>query len=157
MPLEIERKFLVAGDFMPDVFQSDHIIQGYLNSSSRCTVRVRVRNDSGFITIKGKSFDGGLSRFEWEKEIPAEDARQLLALAEPTTIEKTRHLIRHSDGIHIWEVDEFHGANEGLIVCEVELNSPDETVELPQWLGPEVTGDHRYSNSYLSQHPYTTW
>jgi len=157
MPLEIERKFLVSGDFMPEVFQSDHIVQGYLNSSSERTVRVRVRNDAGYITIKSPSFDGGLSRFEWEMEIPVEDARKLLALAEPTVIDKTRHLIHHSDGIHTWEVDEFHGANDGLIICEVELSSPDEFVELPEWLGPEVTGDHRYSNSYLCQHPYSTW
>ncbi|MBO4764287.1 MAG: CYTH domain-containing protein, partial [Bacteroidales bacterium] len=87
MPLEIERKFLVSGDFMPEVFQSDHIVQGYLNSSSERTVRVRVRNDAGYITIKSPSFDGGLSRFEWEMEIPVEDARKLLALAEPTVID----------------------------------------------------------------------
>ena len=157
MPLEIERKFLVSGDFKSDVFQSDNIVQGYLNSSSERTVRVRVRNDSGFITVKSASFDDGLSRFEWEMEIPVEDARHLLELSEPTVIEKTRHLIHHADGIHTWEVDEFHGANEGLIVCEVELSSPDECVALPRWLGPEVTGDHRYSNSYLSQHPFSTW
>ena len=125
MAQEIERKFLVTGDFMQDVFRSYRISQGYLSSSPGRTVRVRVRDESGFITIKGPSFDGGLSRFEWEKEIPVGEAQQLLALAEPVVIDKTRHLVSNTDGVHTWEIDVFHGANEGLVMAEIELGSPD--------------------------------
>ena len=157
MPQEIERKFLVKGDFMKDVYHSSHIIQGYLNSTKKSTVRVRVRDDKGFITIKGKSHDGGLSRFEWEKEIPVEEANELLVLAEPTPIDKTRHLIKNTDGIHTCEVDVFQDANEGLILAEIELGSEDETFDRPDWLGEEVTGDKRFYNSFLSQHPFTSW
>ncbi|MBR6212190.1 MAG: CYTH domain-containing protein [Bacteroidales bacterium] len=155
MAQEIERKFLVVGDFMPEVFRSYRISQGYLSSSPGRTVRVRVRDDQGFITIKGPSNDGGLSRFEWEKEIPAGEAEELLALAEPVVIDKTRHLIHNTDGTHIWEVDVFHGANEGLVLAEIELGAPDEPFDRPAWLGQEVTGDRRYYNSYLSHHPFT--
>ena len=157
MAQEIERKFLVVGDFKPEVFRSLRISQGYLSSSPGRTVRVRVRDDAGFITIKGPSFDGGLSRFEWEKEIPAGEAEELLGLAEPVVIDKTRHLVHNTDGIHTWEVDEFHGANSGLIIAEIELGAPDEAFDRPSWLGPEVTGDRRYYNSYLSHHPFTAW
>ena len=157
MAQEIERKFLVAGDFRPEVFRSYRISQGYLSSSSGCTVRVRVRDDQGFLTIKGPSTDGGLSRFEWEKEIPAGEAQELLALAGPVVIDKTRHLVHNTDGVHTWEVDEFHGANEGLVIAEIELGAPDEPFDRPAWLGPEVTGDRRYYNSHLSRHPFTAW
>lgn len=157
MAQEIERKFLVTGDFKPEVFHSMHVMQGYLSSSPGRTVRVRVRDDQGFLTIKGPSFDGGLSRFEWEKEIPADEAEELLALAEPVVIDKTRHLVRNTDGVHTWEVDEFHGANAGLVIAEIELGAPDEPFDRPAWLGPEVTGDRRYYNSHLSRHPFTAW
>ena len=157
MAQEIERKFLVIGDYKPEVFRSYRIAQGYLSSSPGRTVRVRVRDDQGFLTIKGPSFDGGLSRFEWEKEIPVGEAEELLALAESVVIDKTRHLIRNSDGIHTWEVDEFHGANSGLVMAEIELGAPDEAFDRPAWLGPEVTGDRRFYNSFLSHHPFTTW
>ena len=157
MAQEIERKFLVVGDFKPEVFRSYHIAQGYLSRTPGRTVRVRVRDDQGFITIKGPSFDGGLSRFEWEKEIPAGEAEELLALAEPVVIEKTRHLVRNADGGHPWEVDESHGANSGLVLAEIELGSPDEAFDRPSWLGPEVTGDRRYYNSHLSRFPFTSW
>ena len=157
MAQEIERKFLVVGDFIPEVFRSYRISQGYLSSSPGKTVRVRVRDDQGFITIKGPSSDGGLSRFEWEKEIPAGEAEELLALAEPVVIDKTRHLVHNTDGVHTWEVDVFRGANEGLVLAEIELGDPDEPFDRPAWLGPEVTGDRRYYNSFLSHHPFTTW
>lgn len=157
MAQEIERKFLVTGDFMQDVFRSYRITQGYICRTPGRTVRVRVRDDKGFLTIKGPSFDGGLSRFEWEKEIPAGEAEELLALAEPVVIDKTRHLIRNTDGVHTWEVDVFRGANEGLVLAEIELGEPDEPFDLPSWLGPEVTGDRRYYNSYLSRTPFTVW
>lgn len=157
MAQEIERKFLVAGDFMQDVFRSYRITQGYISRTPGRTVRVRVRDDKGFLTIKGPSFDGGLSRFEWEKEIPAGEAEELLALAEPVVIDKVRHLVRNTDGVHTWEVDVFLGANEGLVLAEIELGEPDEPFDRPAWLGQEVTGDRRYYNSYLSRTPFTVW
>lgn len=156
MAQEIERKFLVKGDFLGEVYESHHIVQGYLNSSKGRTVRVRVKDDQAYITVKGPSLDNGLSRFEWEMEIPLEDAKALMELAEPTPIEKTRHIVP-SSGSHPWEVDVFEGANAGLVIAEIELKSVDEDVELPGWLGQEVTGDRRYYNSYLSNHPFTTW
>ena len=154
MAKEIERKFLVTGVFMPGVVRSYRISQGYLSSSPGRTVRVRIRDDRGFITIKGPSFDGGLSRFEWEKEITLGEAEDLLALAEPVIIEKTRHLVPAGDGVHTCEVDEFRGATAGLVLAEIELGAQDEAFDRPAWLGPEVTGDRRYYNSYLSRHPY---
>ncbi len=157
MAQEIERKFLVTGDFMQDVFRSYRITQGYISRTPGRTVRVRVRDDKGFLTIKGPSFDGGLSRFEWEKEIPAGEAEELLALAEPVVIDKVRHLVRNTDGVHTWEVDVFLGANEGLVLAEIELGEPDEPFDRPAWLGQEVTGDRRYYNSYLSRTPFTVW
>lgn len=156
MAQEIERKFLVKGDFLGEVYESHHIVQGYLSSSKGRTVRIRLKDTKAFITIKGPSADGGLSRFEWEMEIPAEDAKKLLELAEPTPIEKTRHLVR-SSGSHPWEIDVFEGANAGLIIAEIELDAVDETFSKPDWLGEEVTGDRHYYNSCLSLHPFTTW
>jgi len=152
---EIERKFLVKGDYKSEAFGQVRIIQGYLNSDPQRTVRVRVKGDRGFITVKG--VNSGASRFEWEKEIPAGEAEVLLELAEPGVIDKTRYLIRNSDGKHIWEVDEFHGDNEGLTVAEIELKSEDEAFEKPEWLGEEVTGDPRYFNSALKDNPYKNW
>ena len=149
---EIERKFLVCGDFRPEISESSRISQGYLCSSPDRTVRIRVRDDQGYITVKGRG--NGISRFEWEKPISAEDARQLLELCEPSIIDKTRHLVPCADGIHTWEVDEFYGDNEGLVMAEIELGSEDETFPKPEWLGREVTFDPRFHNSSLRRLPY---
>lgn len=151
---EIERKFLVAGDFRKEVSGASRIIQGFLSSAPGRTVRVRIRNDKGYLTVKGPA--QGLTRFEWEKEIPADEARQLLTLCEPGAIDKTRHLVPASDG-HVWEVDEFHGDNEGLVVAEIELEAEDEPFVRPAWVGEEVTGDRRYYNSSLTKCPYKDW
>ena len=155
MAQEIERKFLVKGGFKEAAFDALRITQGYLSTAPGRSVRVRLKGDKGFLTIKGPSRDGGLSRFEWEKEIGADEARELLALCEPGLIDKTRWLVKA--GTHTFEVDEFHGDNEGLIMAEVELSTPDEPYEKPDWLGQEVTGDRRYYNSYLSKNPYKIW
>lgn len=154
--IEIERKFLVTStDFIAESHTKQHIAQGYLNSNPERTVRVRSKDDKGFLTIKGKSNATGLSRFEWEKEIEFEEAKQLLLLCENGVIEKTRYLIHV--GTHLYEVDVFYGVNDGLIIAEIELNSEDEFFEKPQWLGNEVTNDERYYNAYLSNRPFTTW
>lgn len=158
MALEIEKKFLVKSDcFKAESFKSSRITQGYISSSSGRTVRVRIKGDKGFITIKGPSNPTGAARFEWEKEIPVEEARQLLDLAEPGVIDKTRFLVKNTDGKHIWEVDEFYGDNEGLTVAEVELEDENEPFDKPQWLGKEVTSDPRYYNSRLIKDPYKNW
>lgn len=155
MAQEIERKFLVAGDFKPEAFKSTRIIQGYLSSVPERTVRVRVKGDKGFITIKGIGNQSGASRFEWEKEIPTAEAEQLLAICEPGVIDKTRYLVK--SGEHTFEVDEFYGDNDGLTVAEVELSSEEETFAKPAWLGEEVTGDVKYYNSMLMKNPYKNW
>lgn len=154
--IEIERKFLIAGDFKSYAYHSDRIVQGYmLSDSGGRTVRIRIRAGKGYITIKGGSSDSGVSRFEWEKEISLEDAEQLLQLCNPGVIDKVRYLIKA--GKHTFEVDEFHGENEGLLVAEIELNSEDEVFEKPTWLGDEVTNDKRYYNSHLVKNPYKMW
>ena len=147
---EIERKFLVAGDFRPFVHESVRIVQGYLSSVPERTVRVRIRGGEAFLTIKGASNASGTSRYEWEKEISVHDAHELLKICEPGIIEKTRHLI--TCGQYIYEVDEFFGANEGLIIAEIELPNEDADFAKPEWLGAEVTGDKRYYNSELKKH-----
>lgn len=152
MSKEIERKFLVRGDFKSQAFRSERITQGYLSSVPERTVRVRIKGNEGFITIKGRSNASGLTRYEWEKEIPVDEARELLQLSEPGMIDKTRYLVQV--GKHVIEVDEFLGENEGLILAEIELQSEDETFEKPEWLGKEVTGDPRYYNAMLSKKPY---
>ena len=157
MSQEIERKFLVCGDFRQEVFESDRIAQGYICADKGRTVRVRIREGRGYITIKGPSGHDGLSRYEWEKEIPVVEAEELLLLSETPVIDKTRHLIRNTDGKHIWEVDEFHGANEGLVVAEIELGEENESFDRPSWLGEEVTGIRKYYNSSLSSMPYLLW
>ena len=157
MALEIERKFLVTGDFKASAYKAVRIMQGYLCAVPRRTVRVRVKGDKGFITIKGPGNTSGIARFEWEKEISVEDAKALLALAEPGVIDKTRYLIKNTDGVHTWEVDEFYGDNEGLIIAEVELAREDEPFDKPAWLGREVTGDSHYYNASLSRNPYNNW
>ena len=148
---EIERKFLVCGDYSAEVYKSIRIVQGYLNSAPERTVRVRVKGDRGYITIKGIGSVSGVSRFEWEKEIPVDEALGLLKLCEPGVIDKVRHLVKNSDGAHVWEVDEFHGTNEGLVMAEIELSSEDESFDKPAWIGEEVTGDPRYYNSSLAK------
>jgi len=149
---EIERKFLVSGDFRPFVSKSMRIVQGYLSSAPERTVRIRIMGDKGFITIKGISNDSGTSRFEWEKEIPVEEAQELLKICESGVINKVRHLVKADP--YVYEVDEFHGTNNGLIIAEMELPSEDATFTKPEWLGPEVTGDKRYYNSMLAKTQY---
>lgn len=155
MALEIERKFLVKGDFKQYASAYEEVVQGYLSSVTGRTVRVRIKGDKAYITIKGKSNESGVTRFEWEKEISITDARELLKLCEPGIIDKVRYYIR--SGRHTFEVDEFHGENEGLTIAEIELYSEDEQFEKPDWLGKEVTGDRRYYNSSLTKLPYTKW
>ena len=148
---------MVGGDFKTQAFKATPIKQGYLSSVQERLVRVRLKGDQGFITIKGKADETGLSRFEWEKEIAKEDALALLALCEPGMIDKTRYLVKNTDGKHTWEVDVFHGDNEGLVLAEIELDSEDDAFEKPTWLGKEVTGDDRYYNSMLMKNPYKNW
>jgi len=154
--IEIERKFLVESNaYKAQASSKSRIVQGFLNTHPERTVRVRVKGDMGFLTIKGESNKAGTSRFEWEKRIDKRDAEALLNLCEEGVLEKTRYEV--SFGEHIFEVDEFHGENQGLVVAEVELNSEDEEFEKPDWLAKEVTGDVRYYNSQLSKKAYKTW
>ena len=155
MAQEIERKFLVKGDFKSEAFKATRITQGYLCSVPERTVRVRVKGDKGFITIKGIGNESGASRFEWEKEIPVAEVQDLLKLCEPGIIDKTRYLVKA--GEFTFEVDEFYGENEGLTVAEVELPDENAVFEHPEWLGEEVTGDKRYYNSMLMKNPYKNW
>lgn len=153
---EIERKFLVKDDsFKRLARSSSRIKQGYICSGHGRTVRVRVRDAQAFLTIKGPSFDGGLSRYEFEKEITMDEAMNLFRLCEPGVIDKTRYLV--DAGNHTFEVDEFYGDNEGLVMAEVELSSPDEPYEKPDFIGREVTGDRRFYNAHLRQNPYRLW
>lgn len=156
MNIEIERKFLVlSSEFKDLAYTSSHLVQGYLSTDKNRTVRVRIKDDQGYLTIKGKSSDNGLSRFEWEKEISKREALNLLTLALPGVIEKTRYFISFRN--HIWEIDEFLGENKGLILAEVELESESEEFIKPDFIGEEVTGNQKYYNSYISQYPYSTW
>lgn len=155
MAQEIERKFLVNGDYKSLSTKSTRITQGYLSSIPERTVRVRVKGDKGFITIKGIGNASGASRYEWEKEIPVEEVNELLKICEPGVIDKTRyHVVA---GSHTYEVDEFYGENQGLTVAEVELSSEEEDFAKPDWLGEEVTGDVKYYNSMLMKNPFTKW
>jgi len=156
MALEIERKYLVLdSSYKHEAYSSSHIRQGYICSERGRSVRIRIRDEHAYLTIKGPSLDGGLSRYEFEQQIPFDDAQKLMSLCEPGIIDKTRWLVR--SGNHIFEVDEFHADNDGLVVAEVELNDPTETPLLPHFIGQEVTGDRRYYNSQLRRHPYTQW
>ena len=156
MAIEIERKFLVQNtDFKTACFDIKYMKQGYLNSDKLRTVRIRISNTQGFITIKGKSNETGTSRYEWEKEISISEAEDLMILCEPNLIEKKRYLIKAQQ--HIFEVDEFLGDNLGLIVAEIELNSENESFKKPAWLGEEVTGDSKYYNSSISKLPFKNW
>ncbi|MDR2908095.1 MAG: CYTH domain-containing protein [Bacteroidales bacterium] len=156
MNQEIERKFLVNNEnFKKEAFKQTRITQGYLSSVPERTVRIRVKGDKGYITIKGIGNDSGASRFEWEKEIPTADVEALLKIAEPGVIDKTRYLVKNGD--LTFEVDEFYGENQGLVVAEIELQSEEQTFAKPEWLGQEVTGDAKYYNSMLMKHPFTKW
>lgn len=157
MNVEIERKFLVKDDsYKKDVQKSYEISQGYIARDGCNTVRVRIRDNQGFLTIKGRMTPDGLSRPEWEMEIPYSDAVELLKLCKSGLIQKTRNIIPIGNGLK-WEVDEFKGDNSQLTVAEVELPSPDTDYPTPAWLGTEVTGVKEFTNSYLSMHPYNTW
>ena len=154
--LEIERKFLVVTDaFKREAFRQTRILQGFLNTHPDRTVRVRIKGDQGFLTVKGLSNEAGTIRTEWEKEIHVSEAESLLKLCEEGFIEKIRYEVKA--GKHIFEVDEFYGNNEGLTIAEVELTSENEIFEKPVWLGKEVTGDIKYYNSQLSKQPFKTW
>ncbi|MEO1030751.1 MAG: CYTH domain-containing protein [Bacteroidota bacterium] len=153
---EIERKFLVTSQLFKKEASNSYVIkQGFLNTHEERTVRIRLKNDTGYITVKGKSSKDGLTRFEWEKEISKEEAESLLALCERPIIDKIRYEIKF--GHHMFEVDEFFSDNTGLIIAEIELQSKDEVFEKPEWLGKEVTGDIKYYNSQLSKEPYKYW
>ncbi|MDO9261234.1 MAG: CYTH domain-containing protein [Flavobacteriaceae bacterium] len=156
MAQEIERKFLVKNeDFKKEAMIKTRIIQGYLSLVPERTVRVRVKGDKGFITIKGIGNASGASRYEWEKEIPVAEVEELLKICEPGVIDKTRFQVKA--GKHIFEIDEFYGDNQGLVVAEVELAAENEDFIKPTWLGEEVTGDHKYYNSMLMKFPFTKW
>ncbi len=153
MPAEIERKFLVLDDSWREGSSATRIAQGYLSQDPDRTVRVRIAGDQAWITIKGRS--AGISRQEFEYEIPVEEGRELLGLCLPSVIDKTRHVLSHAG--HVWEVDEFHGDNEGLVVAEVELADESISPEFPGWVGEEVSSDERYFNSRLAVLPYAKW
>jgi len=156
MSIEIERKFLVTSeDFKSEAYKSTRIRQGYLSSVPGRTVRVRIKEEKGFLTIKGESNDSGTTRFEWEKEVPLEEANELLKICEPGQIDKTRFEVK--SGNHIFEIDEFYGENIGLVVAEIELSNENEIIVRPSWLGKEVTEDSRYYNSALVKLPFTKW
>ena len=154
--IEIERKFLILNnDFKAESFANHEIVQGYLSTNPERTVRVRIKDNDGYLTIKGSGSESGMSRYEWEKKIDYNEAKELINLCEKSVISKTRFEIK--SGKHTFEVDEFYGENQGLIIAEIELESEDEVFEKPNWLGQEVTNDERYYNAYLSQKPFTTW
>jgi adenylate cyclase len=154
--VEIERKFLVkSADFKEQAYAQNRIAQGYLCSEPKRTVRIRIKGEKGYITIKGIGSESGMSRFEWENEIPLEEAQELLKLCEKGKIEKTRFEIKSRN--HVFEVDEFYGENEGLIIAEIELQSETDAFDKPDWLGEEVTNDPRYYNAYLSKNPFSEW
>lgn len=155
MALEIERKFLVTGEYKAMAFAHHNIEQGYFDTAPGRTVRIRILDDKAFLTIKGPSTNDGLTRYEFETEIPLEDGRQMMKLCRPGRIKKTRWLVKN--GKHIVEVDEFFDENEGLVVAEIELESENEAFEKPDFLGEEVTGDARYYNKRLMRHPYRSW
>ena len=173
MNIETEKKFLVLDDgFKAQAVKSYRIRQGYLAHDSGRTVRVRIRDNQGFLTIKGPSLIPG-SRPEWEKEISLQEAEDLFVLCKPGSVDKTRWIVPagHAGGStgsptvmadpdrpsRFFEVDEFHGENDGLVMAEIELGNPDEPFERPSWLGEEVTDDKRYYNGYLAEHPFKTW
>jgi len=154
MAQEIERKFLIKDPGIVDALAGERLTQGYLSHDKNATVRVRIAGTTGWLTIKGKTV--GATRSEFEYPVPEEDARQMLdELCNAGVIDKTRY--RLPQGELCWEIDVFHGDNDGLIVAEIELPSEDTPFDRPAWLGEEVTGDPRYYNSALSTNPYTQW
>ena len=154
--LEIERKFLVRNDdYKRQAYASSRISQGYICSGHGRTVRVRIRDSRGYLTIKGPSDIAGLSRYEFEKEITLDEAQQLMKLCGPGAIDKTRYLVK--SGTHTFEVDEFYGENAGLVIAEVELQSEDEPFEKPTFVGSEVTGNRRFYNAHLIKLPFCAW
>ncbi|WP_417129505.1 CYTH domain-containing protein [Phocaeicola sp.] len=156
MPQEIERKFLVRDDsYKAMSYKKKRIRQGYICSERGRTVRVRIQDEEGFLTIKGPSDMSGMKRYEWEHTLSLQEAEELMKLCEPGMIDKTRYLVRW--GMHVFEVDEFYGENDGLVVAEVELNSEQESFEIPPFLGKEVTGQVKYYNSFLMKLPYRKW
>ena len=154
--LEIERKFLVkrGGAYRRAAFSCSHIQQGYIPADG-ATVRIRVRDDHAFLTIKGRSVNGGMTRYEFEKEITLDEAAHLMQLCRGGVIDKHRYLVR--SGAHVFEIDEFHGANDGLVMAEVELGNEAEAYEKPDFIGLEVTGDKHFYNSHLLSNPYERW
>ena len=154
---ETERKFLVVGEYKSQAYNATRIQQGYIASGNGRTVRVRIRGDKGYLTIKGLSGLAGLTRYEFDTEIPLDDARDLMQICEPGIIDKTRFLVKSPDGRHVWEIDEFYGDNEGLVLAEVELSSEDEHFLKPDFVGREVTGDRRFYNSHMRNYPYKLW
>lgn len=155
MNYEIERKFLIKGNYKKEVLKTQHIVQGYLSSVTSRVVRIRIQDERAILCIKSIIPDSEFSRYEWEREIPLSDAKTMLKFCEPGVIEKERHII--PVGKHTFEVDEFHGENEGLVLAEVELESENEAFEKPSWLGEEVTYDKRYYNANLAKHPFKDW
>lgn len=155
MANEIERKFLVKGEFKKFSNKATRIVQGYLSSVPERTVRVRIKGDKAYLTIKGIGNISGATRYEWEREIPFNEAEELLKICEPGVIDKIRYLV--NVGNHTYEVDEFFGENNGLIIAELELSTENESFEKPEWIGDEVTGDTKYYNSMLMKNPYTKW
>ena len=154
--IEIERKFLVTSDaYKKEASTKKRIIQGYLSSIPERSVRIRIKENKAYITVKGSSNESGMSRFEWEKEIPVDEAQNLLLLCEKGSIDKNRFEV--PVGNHVYEVDEFYGENEGLVMAEIELESETESFEKPDWIGEEVTNDKRYYNSFLSKNPFRSW
>ncbi len=154
--VEIERKFLVKGSgYRTEATSRTRIVQGFLNTDPERTVRVRIKGQEAFLTVKGISNDSGTMRFEWETGIGVEEAEALLQLCEPTIIEKIRYVI--PNGNHLFEVDEFLGENKGLVIAEIELENENDPFERPEWLGKEVTGALKYYNSMLSKNPFSTW
>ena len=154
---ETERKFLVVGDFKSQSYNATRIQQGYIASNNGRTVRVRIRGDKGYLTIKGPSGLKGITRYEFDTEIPLDDARELMEICEPGIIDKTRYLVKSPDGRHTWEIDVFYGDNEGLVLAEIELSHESEDFQKPDFIGREVTGDRRFYNSHMRSYPYRLW
>ena len=154
---ETERKFLVVGEFKSQSYNATRIQQGYIASNNGRTVRVRIRGDRGYLTIKGPSGLKGITRYEFDTEIPLDDARELMEICEPGIIDKTRYLVKSPDGRHTWEIDEFYGDNEGLVLAEVELSHESEEFQKPEFIGKEVTGDRRFYNSHMRSYPFKLW
>lgn len=154
--IEIERKFLVKNEtYKSESIKKQLITQGYLSSDPKRSVRIRICEQNAYITIKGQTSESGTSRYEWEKEINIEDAKQLMLLCREGFVTKIRHLIPFKN--HTFEVDEFLKDNSGLVIAEIELSNENEDFERPRWLGKEVTGIKKYYNSQLSQNAYVNW